>query len=105
MIKLQLLYLLITFLASMFAVGWIWGVHYTFQDGEIFGKIGNWLESKLPLWALKPTIGCPVCMASVHGTIIFLLFLAGIVPLWYWLVFVFMVCGFNAIIKRFLYGE
>lgn len=104
-LPLEVLQLLLTVLAMLFAIGWTWGVNFVFQDGEIFGKAGEWLENKLPVWALKPTIGCPVCMASVHGTLIFIVFLLGLVPWWYWFFFLLSLCGFNAIIRKYIYGE
>lgn len=83
-------------LVILIAVTWIWGFHYTFKDGEIFGRPGNWMRVRLPEWFLKPTIDCQYCMSSVHGTIIFLVFLNSY-PWWTWPLFCFCCCGTTAI--------
>ena len=31
----------------------------------------DWFEKKLPWWFYKPLIGCPTCMASIHGVFSF----------------------------------
>lgn len=82
------------------AVCWIHGVEFTFREGEIFGKPGQWMRYRLPEWLLKPTIDCQYCMSSVHGTFIFFLFLHPEFSWHYWPVFCFCVCGFTAIINR-----
>lgn len=87
----------ITFILVMFiAVCWIWGFEYTFKDGEIFGRPGNWMRANLSEWINKPTIECKYCMASVHGTIIYLIFLSHY-PWWMWIIFCFCCCGMTAI--------
>lgn len=77
-------------------VAWIWGFEFTFQSGEIFGKIGDWMRARLPEWILKPLFDCRYCMSSIHGTFIFCLFLWGWVW-WTWVIFCFCLCGITAI--------
>lgn len=78
---------------------WIWGFEYTFQEGEIFGKPGNWMRNNFPDWYNKPVFNCKYCMASFHGTIIFTLFMSDYV--WYmWILYCFCLCGFTAILDK-----
>jgi hypothetical protein len=87
----------IEFIAALFiSVCWIRGFEYTFNDGEIFGKTGNWMRDKFPEWVSKPLFNCRYCMSSVHGTLIFCLLLWGY-PWYMWVVFCFCTCGFVTI--------
>lgn len=71
----------------------VFAIWYCFLEGEIFGKIGVWLEAKLPNSIWKPLIGCPVCMVFWHGLYIaYFLHL----PLWY----VIPALGLNAVIVK-----
>ena len=65
----------------------IWGIYASLQEGFIFGKVGNWIrgnhmvdnekkffddpftKDNLPSWIKKPLATCPICMASIYGTI------------------------------------
>jgi len=47
------------------------GVHKATGPGEVGESIGKFAEKELPWWINKPTIGCPPCMASVWGTLMF----------------------------------
>lgn len=88
------------FVAVLFiAVCWIWGFEFTFQDGEIFGGIGNWLRVRVNEWYLKPLFECKYCMSSVHGTLMFVLLLWGY-PWYMWVVFCFCCCGATAIFDQ-----
>lgn len=42
-------------------------VNACFWEGMIFGRIGAKIETSVPDWVYKPTIGCPVCMAFWWG--------------------------------------
>ncbi len=44
-----------------------YAVNVLFQEGMIFGKVGYWIENKLPMWIYKPLIGCTVCMSPYYG--------------------------------------
>jgi len=61
---LDLMELIIIFLANSL---FIWGVHVCFQEGMIFGKVGNWIAKEFPIWIYKPLIGCPACMGFWWG--------------------------------------
>lgn len=77
----------------------IFGVHCVFSSGYIFN---HELFNKLPDAIYKPLIGCPPCMASVHGLAIGL-FQFG----FSWKVFPFIVClcGLNYVIKSIIWPE
>lgn len=76
----------------------VFAIHYTLQIGEIFGKLGDWLERHLPGWLHEPVYVCPVCMAFWHGTALYWLIWAGGVK--EWLVVAIAAVGLNAIIMR-----
>lgn len=65
--------------------------------GMIFGKLGKWLEKLLPEWAQKPLFECPPCMASLWGTMVFLLTGGGTVV--QGVVFVLALCGLMRILS------
>lgn len=48
---------------------WCWGFHNAFEEGQIFGKIGDYLRDNIVDFWLKPLLTCPICMSSIHGTI------------------------------------
>jgi len=48
------------------------GIWNAFGPGMIFGKAGDFLDSILPKYATKPLFECPPCMASVHGSWVWL---------------------------------
>jgi hypothetical protein len=87
----------ITFItAVLIAVAWICGFNYTFKEGEIFGKPGQWMRTNLPEWFNNPTFDCVYCMSSVHGSAFFLLLLWGW-PWYWWVIYCFVCCGTTAI--------
>ncbi len=105
----------------------ILGIHYCFQfdmvsttkkgeakptNKEILWFIKYYLHRSLYQtrfeWLLKPTVNCPVCMSSIHGSI---LFWANVYfqnrevnPLTFakWLVVVVAVAGLNRLAYKFL---
>jgi hypothetical protein len=80
------------------ASAWCWGFSNAFDDGEIFGKAGDWLDEKLPKMLNKPLWSCPKCMPSVHGTIWFLISnQSGFIM---WILFIVSVSGVNTIIYK-----
>lgn len=87
------------FCALFIAVTFIWGLEYTFNDGEIFGKPGNWMRKHWPVWVCSPLFDCKWCMSSVHGTWIFVLLLWGF-PGYLWIMFCFCLCGLTAILDK-----
>lgn len=82
---------------ALFVAFWCWGFHNAFKDGEVLGGPGNWLRAHLPDWALDPTIECPICQASVHGTIWFVIWVPefSFLP---WIMFIIAISGFNYVI-------
>lgn len=49
----------------------------------------------------KPLFACPYCMASVHGSIIFFVFLLPLLGFWGWIPFCVCLCGLNYVITQF----
>jgi len=41
------------------------------NEGMIFEKLDNWLNDNLKSWIYKPLWGCVYCMASIHGSLLF----------------------------------
>lgn len=77
---------------------WIWGFHYTFKTDEVFGDIGDWGRKHLNGHAILPFYDCPQCMSSVHGTLMYYLFLSDYG--WdLWVLFCFALCGLSAIVS------
>lgn len=76
---------------------WIWGIYFMCRRGQIFVDIGNVGKKVLPKWLQKPLFLCPMCMSSIHGTLIYV-----VSPMHYnfWLHALFLVtlCGLNVII-------
>ena len=52
---------------------WIWGFHIAFSPGYVFGFMGDELDEIFGKKLSKPIHRCPICMASAHGTVIFIL--------------------------------
>ncbi len=48
-------------------------IWYTMQDGEIFGRLGNWLSITAPSWIQNPLYDCPVCMVPYYGAVVCLI--------------------------------
>lgn len=98
----------------LITVAWIWGFEHTFKEGEIFGKPGEWMRKKVSNtdweWTLKPIFDCKYCMASVHGTVFYILLLYdgdvikfpfdGSQPWYMWIIFCFCCCGTTAILDN-----
>lgn len=52
---------------SLFSYGWC----AMFWDGQIFDKVGDWLEDRLPEYITKPLFLCPICCSFWTGTAIY----------------------------------
>ena len=67
-------------LTLLFNSLFIFGVFASIQEGMIFEKFGKLLTKdtkkpkKIPYFWSKPLGTCPICMASIYGTLIFWLF-------------------------------
>lgn len=71
------------------------GVWKVFRPTMLLGEIGDALYSRLPAWVFKPTIGCPPCMASFHGTWLWF----GLGGAWqWWPIYVLSLCGMMTLI-------
>jgi hypothetical protein len=77
----------------------LWGVAAVFDEDMVFGFVGKWLEARVHIYLLKPTIYCPACMSSVWGTATALYLSYSVEQ---WLTLVFTTCGINYIIMRWL---
>lgn len=90
------------FVLQILVVGmWCWGFYNAFRDGEILGGPGKLMRKTLPEWLSKPTFDCPICQASIHGTIWFLIFNEwSFIP---WILFIVSVSGFNYCLAKMQY--
>lgn len=74
------------------------------------GILGYWAESLLPEWIHKPLVSCLSCMASFHGTYIYLGYwiLHGcperMIWLIWWPIFIFALCGLNSLLGQKMDG-
>lgn len=91
---------------------WIWGVHCLFSEGHLLEGQGDFIRDKMPKWFSKPTIGCPACMASVHGSLWFWTFGQYVLPgpvnlltFVFWIVFCICLCGVNFILLESIYKD
>lgn len=75
----------------------ILSIHYTMQDGEIFGKLGNWLARVLPKQIHDPVFDCNVCMCPYYGSAIYVL-IWGVN--WQWPVVVITAMGMNVLFNK-----
>lgn len=93
-------FILYLFLNSLF----IWGVNCVFSEDHLLERQGEWMFENLPEWLYKPLIGCAACMASVWGTIGYVLHdpffpkLSGQILLWP--VYCTCLCGFNFLLIK-----
>lgn len=88
-------YLIVMFVTLAF----IWGLNYACRSGEIFGDPADWMRAHAPKWINTPLFDCPYCMASVWGTIFFVVFLWGL-PWYLWVIFCFCLTGLGHLIKE-----
>lgn len=68
-------------------------IHYTFQEGEIFGFVQRWDHY---FW-FPAVFGCNVCQTPWHGSLIYVL-LYGVN--WHWPIVVLCAMGINAGINK-----
>lgn len=96
-----------TLTSSVLNALWIIGVWNAFLPGQILGELGDFMagntkvippiERNLPTWFTKPLFECPMCCASFHGALWWLLFQ----PVPWYLLPIYVVClsGFMKIIS------
>lgn len=75
----------------------VFAIHYTMQEGEIFGWLGDLFE-RLPNIVHQPLYDCQVCMVPWYGTIIFFIFWPG--DLTSWIMTIIPAMGVNAVILK-----
>ena len=104
-------------LLLVFNALYIMGLYSITRKGMIFGFMQSAFlkptedeyeeDYKLP-WLYKPLIGCPTCMASVHSTYVYLLYIVWIGSGWDWqylIVYPFYaiaLAGLNALLHKYL---
>lgn len=71
------------------------GVWNAFAPGMILGWLGNIWDRRLPECLQKPLYSCPPCLASIYGSVVWIL--AGGDLTW-WLPFVLALSGLNRIV-------
>ena len=76
----------------------VFAIHYTLQEGEIFGFVGKWLGTWLPPKLHQPIFDCPVCQAPWYGTILYWIF-------WHngrkeWIICIIAAMGLNAVLVK-----
>lgn len=72
-------------------------IHYTMQEGEIFGGLGAWLENHLPYQIHPAVFACNVCMCAWYGSALYVI-LYGVN--WVWPVVVIAAMGINIVINK-----
>lgn len=82
---------------------WIQGFNCLFSEGHLLEKVGDWMFGNLPEVIYKPTVGCPMCMSSLHGTVAYLIFAN--TGIYLWPVFCICLCGLNYVISKFTTKE
>lgn len=78
-------------------------IHYVYQPGEIFGRLGRWLEGNLPYQLHQPVFDCNICMTPYYGTVLY-----WIIYGWWlntaswqeWLIVIIGAMGINIVINR-----
>lgn len=100
----------------LFASLWIFGVNFLITDERSFlswwdrkednngVEIYNYLivDYYTPSWIAKPLFNCVMCMASVHGTLVYWLFEPA-PSLHGWVFFCVALCGLNYIITEIIW--
>jgi len=80
---------------------WIWGIKCLFSEYMVLGTMAVRLRNLLPVYITKPLFDCPPCMASFHGTLIYIMYRSHSVQ--EWILYCILLCGCNFIIKLWLY--
>ena len=96
---LQLILLLLP-IASLVCVG----AFCAFQEGMILHFISKWLLRNAHINICLPVYGCLTCMASVWGTIIWVI-VFGFDPSLFYILFIFALAGLNTIVGRKLLND
>lgn len=46
-------------------------IHYSMQDGEIFGALGSWFNDHTPEIIHKPLYECNICQSPWYGAVLY----------------------------------
>lgn len=86
---------------------WTWGFHVLFEEGHLLDGPGKVIERTIGTWYSKPLFLCPICMASVHGTIAFCIFYYNeqINNALLWPVFCICIAGINYLLVKLTSNE
>lgn len=76
----------------------VFGYCCTFWEGMIFGKVGNWLDERLPEWIAKPLYQCYICACFWWGTALYWFVWGNSVKEWF--VCVVAAMGLNAVLSK-----
>lgn len=100
----------------------IWGLSFCFDEGMIFHGLHKWFigwdriekvpgksRERIPIWIQKPLYSCPICMASVWGSMgytmgTYFLFGWSAQLLILWPIYCFALAGLNGIIYNLYPG-
>lgn len=72
-------------------------IWYTMQEGEIFGKLGEFFSRHLPAKIQPPLWECNVCMSAWYGSALYVV-IYGIN--WQWPIVVICAMGINAALNK-----
>lgn len=72
-------------------------IWYTYQEGEIFERVGRWLDRTLPESIHPAVFSCNVCMSPWYGSILYVI-IWGVN--WNWPVVVIAAMGINAALNK-----
>jgi hypothetical protein len=86
----------------LIGTAWIWGIKAVSTHPFIFWKFANNIEYLAGKWICKPLFRCPVCMASLHGTLIFAVSGQSV---YLWPVYVIALAGIQFLLIEYLYPE
>lgn len=84
---------------------WCFGFSNVFNQGQLLGVLGDWMDEKLPPLANNPLWACPKCMASIHGSIFYFIAFGEVFSFIYWILFVIAVSGINTVIINFQHED
>lgn len=74
------------------------GLHVSTRPGFLLAPLATWAEARLPDALTRPLWTCPLCMASVYGTLMALLAapqITALHPVLVWLLLVAATAGWN----------
>lgn len=81
----------------------VFGYCCTFWEDMIFGKLGNWLDERLPDWLAKPLYQCFICAAFWWGSVLYLV--AWRESVLDWFITVVSAMGLNAVLSKLFAKE